>query len=1220
MLRNQGLIITKGHRYLAFIIAVPLLFSLLIQPPIIEHPLTEGASQPTLEDAPTNMEGSSQRVSQDDQLLYAILTPTALKDSLIPLRDWKTQKGVPAQIYTLDYIYGVGTGYDDAQKVHNFLQLLYEEHPELEWLLLVGDHGVFPTRALQTNGSFIDPGYIDDYCITDSYFSVLWHTWDSDNDHIWGEKNQDSYIPDLYVGRLPVENTTELDIVVNKILTYERDPPIGDWMRSALLVSTLLDTPNNVGNATTQSNDWSGWYEWWRDNAHETITKTLPHFENENMTEKLLYDYPLVDGGFYNPSGDTLDDGPYIYEFNKGYSIITTDSHGWTDGDGATNYVGNGNEPPQNETYPGTPANVNFDEFYYWTDARDASNGNRLPLWFAASCDVGNFSEDPDEDEVEDTNFELLLTNPNGGAIGLIAPNAGTARGENLPDVSLGNVWLLENYWRIFFDGCYQPGKALALLKAEYEDYLIEQQANWLTFRQNKAAYNLLGDPEIQILTAIPTELSVKVANLYSDGHLVSVSVTDELGAPVPDARVCFSGPLYHFNVTDDDGNCTLFMSPSTNDVLTLTVTAHNHLVYEDDLTVQIEPADLAISNSSISLSDSTPSNQDSITVSVEVTNEGATSASDVKVRFFDGDPDDGGVAIGDSSIASLSPLENAIIQTSWSPSFGVHELYVVVDPLGAIPESDETNNRAYIIVNVSAPDLSVNAGDLHLKTNEPHMVDTQMYLNLTVSNIGLSSSPSANVSVFLGASSTGAPLWEGSVPPIPQSGNAYVEFPWTVLLGPQNIFVDIDHDNHIEEMNEDNNNLTFLITGLALPVIQDMPDINLSEDDTTTVHLVDHINDADTPFNQLALTITSLGLKNDSGAVPSNSDTYLKVASFGTEGYNEILSLCSINLSHEKVLEVAPSQNWFGELEVALEISDGTFTTNNSMLIRVLEVNDPPDIAPIGGPTKTLTVYEDRYFSYQVNATDVDGDSLQYSVNRLLNITETGLMFINATNDDVGTYTIKITVTDGRGKEDTEVFEFEIKNRNDPPSFEPVSDLEAEVGKEFRHWFIASDVDRGDVLTFSDDTELFDIDPTSGEAVFTPTKDDAGVHQVTIMVQDSFLAWDTITFDLSISGEGDDSSSSVLGKSGLVWGIIISAVAGAIIIVVFLKLRSKGHKAPKSSEKSYDDEREVLEPEIEHELPFEERREPYNPPIDSGIEEEREGPRFPDDDEVEEF
>ncbi len=100
----------------------------------------------------------------------------------------------------------------------------------------------------------------------------------------------------------------------------------------------------------------------------------------------------------------------------------------------------------------------------------------------------------------------------------------------------------------------------------------------------------------------------------------------------------------------------------------------------------------------------------DAAGVGVNVRNGSNRTVSDVEIRFYDGDPDDGGTIIGADTyvLPFISPYGVAAQWTGkvWDTTGlgGDHEIYVVIDPDDEIPESDETNNAANRTITILPP------------------------------------------------------------------------------------------------------------------------------------------------------------------------------------------------------------------------------------------------------------------------------------------------------------------------------------------------------------------------------------------------------------------------------------------------------------------------------------------------------------------------------------
>jgi hypothetical protein len=84
-------------------------------------------------------------------------------------------------------------------------------------------------------------------------------------------------------------------------------------------------------------------------------------------------------------------------------------------------------------------------------------------------------------------------------------------------------------------------------------------------------------------------------------------------------------------------------------------------------------------------------------TISATIHNIGTADASNVTVQFFDGEPDAGGIQIGDNqTITSIPAGGSEMVSVDWVAETGAHAIYVWVDPFDSIQESNEENNIAF--------------------------------------------------------------------------------------------------------------------------------------------------------------------------------------------------------------------------------------------------------------------------------------------------------------------------------------------------------------------------------------------------------------------------------------------------------------------------------------------------------------------------------------------
>jgi len=126
-----------------------------------------------------------------------------------------------------------------------------------------------------------------------------------------------------------------------------------------------------------------------------------------------------------------------------------------------------------------------------------------------------------------------------------------------------------------------------------------------------------------------------------------------------------------------------------------------------DTLTVNctIQAADLRISSTNITFSDNTPTENENVTVTAGIYNDGTYAASNVVVRFYENNYT--GTQIGSDHTIDLNPGAYTTVQENWTARIGNFSIYAVVDPPiatnGSIAESDESNNYAYkdILINM---------------------------------------------------------------------------------------------------------------------------------------------------------------------------------------------------------------------------------------------------------------------------------------------------------------------------------------------------------------------------------------------------------------------------------------------------------------------------------------------------------------------------------------
>ena len=123
-----------------------------------------------------------------------IITPQEFLDAVKPLSDHKFDVGITNLVITLEHIYEVFTGRDEAEKVKRCLYL-FAKNNNVKYVMLIGDADKFPVRYVKWWGVEQDhpndPEYHTLYVPSDLYDAALYKKSDQYDMHKfddWGRK------------------------------------------------------------------------------------------------------------------------------------------------------------------------------------------------------------------------------------------------------------------------------------------------------------------------------------------------------------------------------------------------------------------------------------------------------------------------------------------------------------------------------------------------------------------------------------------------------------------------------------------------------------------------------------------------------------------------------------------------------------------------------------------------------------------------------------------------------------------------------------------------------------------------------------------------------------------------------------------------------------------------------------------------------------------------
>lgn len=213
----------------------------------------------------------------DRPVKMVIITDTAFRKHLQPFLKWKMQEG-----YELNVLYKglgkVGTTYLQLKDTLTKIYLSADAaNPPPEYLLIIGDVNRIPYYGQGGSGN-----------ITDMYYGEF----DGNGD----------YIPEMYVGRLPVADTTELKNVVQKIIQYEKF----EFAESNKFYSGAIGAAGSDAGYATYMNG------------------QLKYLTTNYLTAA----NKITNSHFYYPSTLTAEKDSIIKLINKGTSFINYTGHG----------------------------------------------------------------------------------------------------------------------------------------------------------------------------------------------------------------------------------------------------------------------------------------------------------------------------------------------------------------------------------------------------------------------------------------------------------------------------------------------------------------------------------------------------------------------------------------------------------------------------------------------------------------------------------------------------------------------------------------------------------------------------------------------------------------------------------------------------------------------------------------------------------------------------
>jgi hypothetical protein len=439
---------------------------------------------------------------------YMIIAQPMFVDSLRALAEWKHRLGYDVTIVSTAQIDPSDHNPSQAQ-VFNCIRNAYRDwEVPPEYVMLVGDED-----QLTMSG------------ITDFPYSQ------NASDQGYTYVDGDDYLPDIFIGRLSVDNMVEFRKAVPKIFKYERDPQMFDpehWVRGL-----------SVG---------------------------YPYFESARL-------YPLWARQIELQHGFVSVDTIFGYEYDP--DILT--------------YLNQGRGFVQYRGVAGADG--------WWGPSLDIShlnqmqNNQKMTIVVPITCALADF-----DDECFGEHWISMGYSPDS----LKGGPSFFSSSDHSSHTKWNNPILVGFFWGLFEEGMYNMGPVSVRAKMQtYRTFPRNiEPGGWV--QQYFSTYNILGDPALEMRTAVPRLLVVEhAAELPLGINHIGIDVADTAGAPVGDALVVLTKgtdsteEVFEVARTDATGHVEMVFHATTADLLHITISGRNLYPYQGSCLMI--PADVAV-------------------------------------------------------------------------------------------------------------------------------------------------------------------------------------------------------------------------------------------------------------------------------------------------------------------------------------------------------------------------------------------------------------------------------------------------------------------------------------------------------------------------------------------------------------------------------------------------------------------------------------------------
>ena len=414
--------------------------------------------------------------------------------------------------------------------VDSVIQSTKSNFPNLSYVLIIGDHQDVPAKAVSSDE------------VTD-YFYL----------------NSSTSISNISNGRLSASTPHEADVVVNKIINYEREPITNDSFYSTVLSCAFFQDGNSI-NDPRRNDSILRQYDMRRFVLTAEEIKNHLILQGKNV-KRVYYAYPDATPKYYN-------NGVY----SSGEEIPV--------GLQKPNFLWNGTCWNMNDTlaagtfcviYNDHGGKLGWRDPWYHSDHLDyLHNGNKLPVVFSMACETGCFNDT--------TCFaEKFLRKEDGGCVAMFAASGNGYSGcddalvEGMIDAIWPNPSLIPQFPNHQQNVTVTPEPTYCLGQILRQG-LKRMEETWGNSMIMRMRFHCFGDPSMKIITETPTTFSN--VSIIREPDYISVQTGE---GP---ARITFYD-LRNDSVVSFVGSSAGFQGIS--DAVSVCVSAHNKIPFIDE-------------------------------------------------------------------------------------------------------------------------------------------------------------------------------------------------------------------------------------------------------------------------------------------------------------------------------------------------------------------------------------------------------------------------------------------------------------------------------------------------------------------------------------------------------------------------------------------------------------------------------------------------------------